>query len=341
MGKGFKILAVLVLLLAAFGIYFWVGVVNQKIQLDSAEVKIYIKKGDGYEQLMQQLQEKKLIGSLFWFQKMADIKKLPTHFFEGRYTIKQGMTYNQLINYFRSAQIDVVNVDFHSIRTKDELADRVAKQIEASKESILDLLNDTKYMNQYGLNAENALVLFLPNKYEMYWNTDADQFVKRMAKEYKKFWTAERKAKAEKLNLTQAQVVILASIVQAEQSKLTSEWPVIAGLYLNRLNVGMPLQSDPTVVYAHGDFAMNRVYRVHLEIDSPYNTYRHTGLPPGPIYLARKDVVDAVLNRAQHNYFYMCASGDGSFGHNFANSYPEHLRNARMYTQKLNQQGIR
>jgi UPF0755 protein len=341
MGKLFKILLLLFVIVAGTALFLWFGVVNQKIKMEGDEVKIYIRKGDQYEQLVKQLEEKKMIEDMFWFQKMADIKKLPTHIHEGRYTIKSGMTYNELINYFRSAQIDVVNVDFHSIRTKEQLAERVSAQIEASKDSILDLLNDNKYMSKYGLNSENALVLFLPNKYEMYWNTDADQFIAKMAKEFKKFWTDERKAKAKKLGLSQSQVVILASIVQAEQSKVTAEWPVIAGLYLNRLKIGMPLQSDPTVVYAHGDFGMNRVYRVHLEIDSPYNTYRRTGLPPGPIYLTSQGVIDAVLNAANHDYYYMCASGDGSYRHNFASSYSDHLKNARMYTQKLNQQGIK
>lgn len=341
MRKLFKIGFILIFIIAAALLFVWFGVVNQKIKVEGDEVKVYVRKGDNYESLLQQLEDKKMIEDMFWFRKMADFKKLPSHIHEGRYTIKAGMTYNELINYFRSAQIDVVNVDFHSIRTKDELAERVSTQIEASKESILDLLNDDKYMGKFGLNSENSLVLFLPNKYEMYWNTDAEQFVARMAKEFKKFWTDERKAKAKSLNLSQSEVIILASIVQAEQSKITTEWPVIAGLYLNRLKIGMPLQSDPTVVYAHGNFNMNRVYRVHLDIDSPYNTYRRTGLPPGPIYLARKDAIDAVLNAANHNYFYMCASGDGSYGHNFACTYSDHLKNARMYTQKLNQQGIK
>ncbi|MFM7022403.1 MAG: endolytic transglycosylase MltG [Flavobacteriales bacterium] len=341
MKKLFKVLLILVVIVAGAGLFLWFGVINQKINVGGDEVKVYIRKGDGYEELLKDLEDSKLVEDMFWFRKMAEFKKLPSHIHEGRYTIKAGMTYNQLINYFRSAQIDIVNVDFHSIRTKSELADRVSSQIEASKDSILELLNSDRYMSKYGLNSENALVLFLPNKYQMYWNTSADQFISKMAKEFKKFWTDARKAKAKKLNLSQSEVVILASIVQAEQSKVTSEWPVIAGLYLNRLKTGMPLQSDPTVVYAHGNFSMNRVYRTHLEINSPYNTYRNRGLPPGPIYLARQDAIDAVLNAADHDYFYMCASGDGSYRHNFACSYSEHLRNAKMYTDKLNQQGIK
>jgi UPF0755 protein len=250
------------------------------------------------------------------------------------------MGYNDLIVYFRTGKIDEVAVDFHSIRTKDELAERVSKQIEASKDSLLDLLNDDQYMSKFGLNSENALVLFLPNTYKMFWNTGADKFIKRMAKEYKKFWTAERKEKAKKQGLSQSEVSVLASIVMAEQSKRTEEWPIIAGLYLNRLRTGMPLQSDPTAVYASGDFTIKRVTHDILAINSPYNTYKNTGLPPGPIYLPAQGAIDAVLNAQKHNYFYMCASGDGSFKHNFASTLKEHNQNAQLYWRQLDKQNI-
>ncbi len=335
-----RIFIVLAILAIAAGAYVWFGVINKKIELNDKSVVIYVRTGEGYEQLMQRIEESKLVENMWVFKKLADFKNLPSNLYEGRYTITEEMGYNDLIVYFRSGKIDEVSVDFHSIRTKDELAERVSKQIEASKDSILDLLNDDKYMATFGLNSENALVLFLPNKYKMFWNTGADKFIKRMAKEYKKFWTAERKAKAKKQGLTQSEASVLASIVMAEQSKRTEEWPVIAGLYLNRLRTGMPLQSDPTAVYASGDFTIKRVTHDILAINSPYNTYRNTGLPPGPIYLPAQGAIDAVLNAQKHDYIFMCASGDGSFKHNFARTLREHNQNAQLYWRQLDKQNI-
>jgi UPF0755 protein len=340
MKKLVRVFIVLMVIAAIGGVYLWFGVINKKIELNGKPLVIYVRTGEGYEQLIQQIEESKAVENMWLFKKLAEFRNLPANVYEGRYTINEEMGYNDLIVYFRTGKIDEVAVDFHSIRTKDELAERVSKQIEASKDSLLDLLNDDQYMSKFGLNSENALVLFLPNTYKMFWNTGADKFIKRMAKEYKKFWTAERKEKAKKQGLSQSEVSVLASIVMAEQSKRTEEWPIIAGLYLNRLRTGMPLQSDPTAVYASGDFTIKRVTHDILAINSPYNTYKNTGLPPGPIYLPAQGAIDAVLNAQKHNYFYMCASGDGSFKHNFASTLKEHNQNAQLYWRQLDKQNI-
>jgi len=335
---GVLVIVLIVALVAAS--YLWFGVVNKKITLNDKSLVVYVRAGQGYEELMKQVEESGTVDNMWLFKKLAEFKNLNKKVYEGRYTIKEEIGYNDLINYFRAGNIDKANVDFQSIRTKEELAERVSKQIEASKDSILELLNSDKYMSKYGLNSENALVLFLPSKYELYWNTGADKFIKRMAKEYKKFWTDERKAKAKAQGLSQSEVSVLASIVMAEQSKVTEEWPAIAGLYLNRLRIGMPLQSDPTAVYASGDFTIKRVTYDILAINSPYNTYKNKGLPPGPIYLPAQGAIDAVLNAQTHDYLYMCASGDGSFKHNFARTLKEHNQNAQLYWRQLDKQNI-
>jgi UPF0755 protein len=182
--------------------------------------------------------------------------------------------------------------------------------------------------------------MFLPNTYELYWNTSADELLERLNKEYKKFWTQERINKAEALNFTPVQVSVLASIVEAETKK-NDEKPRVAGVYINRLNTNMPLQADPTLVFALRNFALKRVLKVHMEVDSPYNTYRYTGLPPGPINLPSLSAIDAVLNSEKHNYLYFSAREDFSGYHNFAENFNDHLKNARLYQKALNAANIR
>lgn len=180
----------------------------------------------------------------------------------------------------------------------------------------------------------------MPNTYEFYWTTDAEELVTRMKREYDRFWNDERKEKATALGLTPLQVSVLASIVQAETAK-EDEKPRVAGLYLNRLKIGMILNSDPTVIFAHRDFTIKRVLNWHLKIDSPYNTYKYAGLPPGPINVPSAPSIDAVLNHEQHEYIYMCAREDFSGYHRFAISYQQHLQNAKMYQKALDAAGIR
>ena len=187
----------------------------------------------------------------------------------------------------------------------------------------------------YQVNENEIPMIFIPNTYNFYWNTDAKEFTDKLFKEYQKFWNEDRKSKAKKLGLSPAQVVTLASIVQSEQTKYKDEWPIIAKLYLNRLNSGMMLQADPTIIYAIGDFTITRVLEKHLTFESPYNTYLHTGLPPGPIMIPEGDCLDAVLNPDSNELIYMCAKEDFSGRHNFTASYAEHQRNANKYRSAL------
>ncbi|MDF1676826.1 MAG: endolytic transglycosylase MltG [Vicingaceae bacterium] len=258
----------------------------------------------------------------------------------GRYKLKEGMSNNELIDLLRSGEQEPVKVTFNNVRTIKELAGTVTKNLECDSVELYNLLSDKPFISKYGFNTITILTLFLPNTYEFYWNTSAEEFVQRMAEEYKKFWTEERIAKARALNLSQSEVAILASIVQAEQSVHRDERAKIAGLYINRLRKGMLLQSDPTVVYGIGDFNINRVLTKHLETNTPYNTYIYKGLPPGPINLPEISSLDAVLNFEKHNYIYMCAKADFSGYHAFASNYNEHLVNARNFQRELNRRKI-
>jgi UPF0755 protein len=250
------------------------------------------------------------------------------------------MSNNELINLLRAGMQEPVKVTFNTVRTKEQLAGKVAKNIEADSLSIITLLNDADFCAKYGFDRYKIITLFLPNTYEFYWNTSAEDFVERMAKEYKNFWNEERKQKAKKIGLTQSEVATLASIVQAEQSIHRSEWPMVAGLYMNRINKGMMLQSDPTLIFAIGDFTINRVLNKDKEIESPYNTYKHIGLPPGPILLPETKAIDAVLNFEKHEFVYMCAKEDLSGYHNFSKTLSQHNIYAQRYREALNKRGI-
>lgn len=195
-------------------------------------------------------------------------------------------------------------------------------------------------MSQYGLNAATAVSLFIPNTYEVYWNISTDGLFQRMYKEYRHFWNEHRTAQAKRLGLTPAEVATVASIIE-EESNRQEDYPIIAGLYLNRLKKGMPLQACPTVKYALQDFGLRRILTKHLQVESPYNTYKYAGLPPGPIRIPRAATMDAVLNSKKHNYLYMCASTAFDGTHHFSSTYAEHARYARHYQAELNKRKIK
>ena len=196
------------------------------------------------------------------------------------------------------------------------------------------------FQQKLGLSDDNVACIFIPNTYEFYWNTSADQFVKRMLKEYQKFWNNDRKAKADKIKLNYYEVATLASIVEKEQNIKRDERPEIAGLYLNRIKKKMKLESDPTLIFALDDFTIKRVLNKDKKVDSPFNTYKHRGLPPGPICIPSINAIDAVLNASNHKYIFMCAKEDFSGYHNFAKTYAKHLLNARKYQKALNKRKI-
>jgi UPF0755 protein len=225
------------------------------------------------------------------------------------------------------------------MRLKEQFAAFVSKKIEPDSTAILNLLDSASFVKQYGFTTDDVFTMFLPNTYQMYWNSSPEKFFKKMYAGYLKFWTPERKQRAADINLSQVQVSILASIVDAEALH-DDEMPTIAGLYLNRLKKGMKLESDPTVIFALHDFTIHRVLNKDLAVNSPYNTYIHTGLPPGPVMMPSINALNAVLDYEKNNYLYMCAKADFSGYHAFATNQADHLVNAHAFQKALSERHI-
>ena len=233
-----------------------------------------------------------------------------------------------------------VRIVVPSVRTMDRMATALSKRLMTDSASVARLLNDSSYIASLGFDRQTLPALFLPNTYEVYWNISADDLLRRMKREYDRFWNEQRRTQAEAVGPTPVEVATLASIVEEETAQ-KAEKPMVAGLYLNRLRKGMPLQADPTVKFALQDFGLRRILLKHLETESPYNTYRQAGLPPGPIRVATPEGLESVLHPARHSYLYMCAKEDFSGFHNFAATLQEHSRNAQRYQQELNRRKIR
>lgn len=258
----------------------------------------------------------------------------------GRYAVKPGDNLLALFRRLRNGQQEPVNLTIPPVRTLSQLAGYLSKHLMMDSATVAIAWADGYATDSHRYSKQTLLALFVPNTYQVYWNVSLDDFMTRMQREHDAFWTEEREAKAEAMGFTHEQVATLASIVDEETAN-NAEKPMIAGMYIKRLAVGMPLQADPTVKFALGDFALRRIYQKHLTVDSPYNTYRQTGLPPGPIRIASIAGIDAVLNYVHHDFLFMCAKEDFSGTHNFARTYQEHLQNARRYTKALNERNIK
>ncbi len=338
MKKIIKFISLIVTIGFAILAYVYFGVFEKKIFLGEAKIKFfYIKSTDKLSDILYNLDSLE-IASEKSFGWVSDLRSFgENNIYPGRYTLNSSMTYSDLAVYLRSGQIDEVNVTFNNVRTLSQLAEKVSTQIEASYD---ELSYEFSNPESYGYDQATFLAVFIPNTYKMYWTASAKDFVKRMLLEYKNFWNTKRMEKASQMDLTPVEISTLASIVQSEQMNHSDEWPVIAGLYFNRLQKGIKLQSDPTVVYAWGDFSMNRVYHKHLKIDSKYNTYKYKGLPPGPIRIPGLKVLDAVLNYQKHDYIFMCAKPEFGGKHSFAATSEEHAKNAKKYRIFLNKNKV-
>lgn len=331
------IIVVIILVLGIAAIYIGYNFIY-KTNVDLGGKKytyLYIRTGAGYDEVLDSLYKRNLIVNHLSFEQVAKKKKYPTMVHAGRYRINAGMSNNALINELRSGNQEPVKFTFNNVRKKEDMAGKLGNKLEPDSIDFLKALNNEDLLAKYGFDRENALALFVPNTYEMNWNTSPAEFIARMAKEYKSFWDDERKAKAKAAGLSQTQVMILASIVEKE-TQVESDRPKIAGVYLNRLHINMPLEADPTLVWAANDFTIKRVLDVHKHIESPYNTYMHTGLPPGPIDIPSVNSVDAVLNYTKSDYLYFCADADLSGTSCFARTFSEHLANAQKYQHALN-----
>lgn len=329
----FLFLMIIASLISAYYLYQFVYSSNVWTP-DGDEISIYISSNSDYEEVKQTLYSHGVILNRTSFEWLSKRKKYPELVKPGHYRIKEGMSNDELINMLRLGEQVPVKIIFNNIRTKEQFAKRIGEQLEADSASFMALLNDSVYMEKFGLGTETALTLFLPNTYEFYWNTDARQFLDRMNREYVTFWEGERDRKAEELGMNRQEVVILASIVEKETNK-NDEKATISGVYVNRLNRNWRLQADPTLVYASGDFGLTRVLNEHKKIDSPYNTYMYTGLPPGPICIPSIASINAVLNTETHDFLFFCAKDDLLGYHVFASSITQHNRNARRYRRAI------
>jgi len=334
----FIVLAALAIVAYIFGKKYRDYIFAANIKMETEVAYIYIPNGSNYDDVVSILKESGYVVDIESFEQVSEWKKYSEKILAGRYEIADGMSNNELVNLLRSGEQTPVKLSFISVRSLDILAGKVAVYIEADSTQIADLLHSNEIIKQYGFNEKTFMSMFIPNTYEFYWNTSAEKFIERMAEEYKKFWSDSRKQQAATLGMSQSEVATLASIVESE-SQMNDERPTIAGVYINRLNIGMLLQADPTVVYAVGDFTLRRVLKRHLKMDSPYNTYMYAGLPPGPICIPSVSSLDAVLNYEKHNYKYFCAKEDFSGYHNFASSLSQHNNNANKYHRALRQAG--
>ncbi len=322
------------ILLTSFTFYIYQVIKTPNILVGKEDRYLLIPTDASFKNVQDSLFDKNYVQDLVSFSLVAKFMDYDEQIKPGLYKLKKNMTNIDAVRLLRSGQQAAVNITFNNIRLKEDLAEKITRNLEISEEDFLHQLKDTSVATTYGFDQETIMTMFIPNTYEVFWDVLPGKLLDRMHMEYKKFWNEERLAKARKLNLNPTEVSILASIVQAESIK-ADERPKIAGVYLNRLERGIALQADPTLVYAAGDFTIKRVLNVHKELDSPYNTYMYAGLPPGPINLPSIGAIDAVLNYQDHNYIYFCAKADFSGYHAFASTLSEHLKNARKYQVAL------
>ncbi len=300
---------------------------------------LYIPTGSNLDDVVAIIKAQHILNnteSFKWVASKMNFKNIKP----GKYKITKGLSNIELVRLLRSGKQEPIKLTFQNIRLKTDFAGYIGKNFEIDSLAFLNMLDSIDLVRQYGFDEETIFCMFIPNTYELYWNTSKEKFFERMQKEYVKFWNTERLAQAKAIGLSPVQVSILASIVDQE-ALLNREMVRIAGVYMNRLNRGIKLEADPTVIFANGDFTVKRVLYKLLQKDSPYNTYKYIGLPPGPICMPSVAAIDAVLHFEKHNYIYFCAKEDFSGLHNFASNVTEHQMNARKFQQALNNRGIK
>lgn len=327
---------IIAICVVAIGIYymFFTG-----MSRSGEDTYLYIDSDDNVDSVYQKLSPISTKHSLWAFKQLARYKSYGDHIKTGRYQIGSHGAL-QTFRYVRNGIQAPVNVTINSVRTTERLAKDISKKLMMSRDELYKALNDSATCAEYGYTPKTIIAMFIPNTYDFYWNISVKTLLERMKRENEKFWTFERLEKAKNADLSPIEVVTLASIVDEETANV-DEMPMIAGMYINRLRIDMPLQADPTVKFANGDFEARRIYNSMLRVDNPYNTYKYKGLPPGPIRLPSLQAVDAVLNFVHHDYLYMCAKEDFSGTHNFAKTYSEHQQNAAKYAKALNERGIK
>ena len=336
-------IAIIGLLLAAYFSYFVYGAMFKvNTAFNNDEAYIYVPTNASYEDVREQLEP--LLNDINSFDALATQKKYTTNLKAGKYVIKKGMSNNDIINSIRIGN-RAIKLSFNNQESIEKIAGRVSQQIEADSLSLLEAMTSKEFLTSSGFSDKTALGMYIPNSYEVFWNTSGEEFRDRMLKEYNRFWNTERNAKAKTIGLSRDEVMALASIVY-EESKQSSEQPRIAGVYMNRIRIGMPLQADPTLKFAayklpkYKNTVIKRVLNIHKEIESPYNTYKYAGLPPGLIAMPDISAIDAVLNFEKHKYLYFAANAKKPGFHKFAKTLSQHNVNAREYQRYLSSQGI-
>ena len=300
---------------------------------------LYIKTGSDYYAVLDALKEGDFINDMWSFNIIANRARFPNKVKAGKYKIEPGMSNFDIIRMLRSGRQEPVKLIINKVRTRQDLVTLITTQLETNSDSLNKLLGDSVFLADYELNANTYMCLIVPDTYEFYWNTDARKVLQKIGRNYFAYWTDERKELAKSKNLSPQQATIIASIVE-EETNMNEEKGNVASVYINRMQKGIPLQADPTIKFAIGDFTIRRVTGQHLMYNSPYNTYMYTSLPPGPICTPSKKTIDAVLHAPDTKYLFFCAKEDFSGYHTFATTLAEHQRNARAYQKALDAKGI-
>ncbi len=330
---------VFTIMASSFAFYFYQMLFTPNVLVEREDQLFAIAPGATFEEVQDDLYDLGIVNDLVSFSFLAKIRDYNDYVKPGLFQLKKDMSNLQAINLLRSGAQQPVQLTFTLARKIDELPEKIAPFVHFSEEDLSKVLLSESVAKGYGFESETFISMFIPNTYEVYWTITPEQFLDRMKKEYDRFWDDDRLAKAEAVGLTPKEVAVLASIVESETNKM-DEAPRVAGLYLNRLKQGMLLQADPTLKFAIGDFAIRRILNKDKEIESPYNTYKYAGLPPGPISLPSIGALNAVLNAENHDYLYLCAKADFSGYHAFATDLTEHNRNASALHRALNKERI-
>lgn len=341
MNKKKIVVIVSLIVIASIAIFGYINVFSDNTKFDKKEFYVLVPTGSTYEDVLKIIAPE--VKNLDRFKFVAEKRSYNEHVYPGRFLFKKGMSNFQMVSALRHNM--PLNLAFNNQESLEKLVSRISSQMEVDSTTLINTIKDSVFMKKNGFNDETILGMFIPNTYEMKWNISAEKLRDKMASEYQKFWNAERMDKAKALNLTPMQVITVASIVHKETVK-SDERPRVAGVYLNRLKLEMPLQADPTIIFAvkknSGDFdqVIKRVRGEMLRVNSPYNTYVHVGLPPGPIAMPDISAIDAVLNAEKHDYIYFCASVERFGYHDFATTYEAHQVNAKKYAAWVTKLGI-
>jgi UPF0755 protein len=333
------VIALGALLFVCFSYYPYQSFYTKNVQVQKKDFILYIPTGATFKTVTDTLEKNQVLHNVMSFAFVSQLMGYQDKVKPGRYLLPANSNNLTVVRKLRSGQQEPMKLTFNNIRLKKDLAQKLGEKLEPSAEDFLKVLNDPKIAAENGFDTSTFITMFIPNSYQVFWDMSPEEFVKKMNREYKKFWNKERMAKAAAAGFTPIQISIIASIVEAETNK-DSEKSRIAGVYINRLRTEMPLQADPTVKFALQDFAIKRVTQEHTAMDSPYNTYKNIGLPPGPINMPSTASLDAVLNYEKHKFIYFCASPNEIGFHDFAESYRDHVNNANRYRKFLDKQKI-